>query len=136
MNSFHALGDPVPNIKVCRKILRSLPERFRAKVVAIEERPEVDEMSFEELVGKLQTFELNHLSKKTPSKPCKGIAFATSREEPQDPEGDSDDLSQDEMSFFAKRYMKFMKSKKTKPFVKNSSSGYKKEQKGVFEDKG
>ena len=56
VNSFHALGDPILNLKICRKVLRSLPERFRAKVVAIEERLEVDEMSFEELVGKLQTF--------------------------------------------------------------------------------
>ena len=96
VNSFHALGDPISNLKVCRKILRSLHERFRAKVVTIEERPEVDEMSFEELVGKLQTFELNHLSKKTPSKPSKGIAFTTSQEEPQNSDSNSNDLSQEE----------------------------------------
>ncbi|KAH7867389.1 hypothetical protein Vadar_032806 [Vaccinium darrowii] len=68
VNSFHALGEPISNLKVCRKVLRSLPERFRTKVVAIEERPEIDNMLFEELVGKLQTFELNHLTKKTTSK--------------------------------------------------------------------
>ena len=82
MTSFHSLGDPLSNLKICRKILRSLPERFSAKVVAIEERPEVDEISFEELDRKLQTFKLNHLSNKTPSKPNKGIAFKSSQVEP------------------------------------------------------
>ncbi|XP_058222995.1 uncharacterized protein LOC131332716 [Rhododendron vialii] len=81
VNSFHALGEPIPNLKVCRKVLRSLPERFRAKVVAIEESDKVDDILFEELVGKLQTFELNHLSKKPTLKPNKSIAFKSSKEE-------------------------------------------------------
>ena len=79
LNSFHALGDPMSNVKIYRKVPRSLPQRFRPKVLAIEERPEVDDMSFEELVKKLQTFELNHLSKRMVSNPNKGIAFKTSQ---------------------------------------------------------
>ena len=73
---------------------------------------------------------------RSPSKPSKGIAFTTSQEEPQDSDCDSDDLSQEEISFFAKRYKKFMKSKQVKPFTKNSSTGYKKEQKSGLDDKG
>ncbi|RVW15008.1 hypothetical protein CK203_090453 [Vitis vinifera] len=42
VNSSFNLGEPIPNSKVVRKILRSLPERFRAKVTAIEESKDVD----------------------------------------------------------------------------------------------
>ena len=42
-----------------RKILRSLPESFRAKVTAIEESKDVDDIKFQELIGSLQTYELS-----------------------------------------------------------------------------
>ena len=41
-----------------RKILRSLPDRFRAKVTTIEESKDVDSLKIDELVGSLQTFEM------------------------------------------------------------------------------
>ena len=121
VNSFHALGDPIPNLKVCRKILRSLPERFRAKVVAIEERPEVDEMPFEELVGKLQTFELNHLSSKTPSKSSKGTALRLSQIGPLDSLDEDSDLSPEEIAFFAKSQKKFMKFRQARALSKSNN---------------
>ncbi|KAG5542901.1 hypothetical protein RHGRI_015854 [Rhododendron griersonianum] len=106
VNSFHALGEPISNLKVCRKVLRSLPERFRAKVVAIEESDKVDDILFEELVGKLQTFELNHLSKKPTLKPNKSIAFKSSREESSVTQASADNLDEEELDFFAKKFRK------------------------------
>lgn len=38
-----------------RKVLRSFPERFQAKVTAIEESKDIDALKIEELVGSLQT---------------------------------------------------------------------------------
>ncbi|RVW18798.1 hypothetical protein CK203_098351 [Vitis vinifera] len=58
VNSSFNLGEPIPNSKVVRKILRSLLERFRAKVTAIEESKDVDFLKVDELVGSLQTFEM------------------------------------------------------------------------------
>ncbi|RVW32374.1 Retrovirus-related Pol polyprotein from transposon TNT 1-94 [Vitis vinifera] len=58
VNSSFNLGEPIPNSKVVRKILRSFPERFRAKVIAIEESKDVDSLKVDELVGSLQTFEM------------------------------------------------------------------------------
>ncbi|RVW36754.1 hypothetical protein CK203_035072 [Vitis vinifera] len=58
MNSSFNLSEPIPNSKVVRKILRSLPERFRAKVTTIEESKDVDSLKVDELVGLLQTFEM------------------------------------------------------------------------------
>ena len=44
-----------------RKILRSLPESFHAKVTTIEESKDLDEIKVQELIGSLQTYELSLL---------------------------------------------------------------------------
>ena len=48
------LGEKMEDSKVVRKILRSLLESFHAKVTAIEESKDIDEIK----VGSLQTYEL------------------------------------------------------------------------------
>jgi len=53
-NSMVSLEKSVTNVKLIRKILRSLPECFRIKVTTIEESKDLDEMKIEELVGSLQ----------------------------------------------------------------------------------
>ena len=45
------LGEKTEDSKVVRKILRSLPESFRAKVTAIEESKDLDEIKVQELIG-------------------------------------------------------------------------------------
>jgi len=52
-NSMVSLGKQISDVKLIRKILRSLPERFRIKVTTIEERKDLEEMKIEELVGSL-----------------------------------------------------------------------------------
>ena len=49
------LGEKIEDAKVVRKILRSLPESFRAKVTAIEESKDLDETKIQELIRSLQT---------------------------------------------------------------------------------
>ena len=49
------LGEKMEDLKVVRKILQSLPERFQAKVTAIEESKDLDEIKIQELIGSLQT---------------------------------------------------------------------------------
>jgi hypothetical protein len=58
-NQIVSLGETVSDAKLIRKILRSLPERFRIKVTTIEESKDLEEMKIEELVGSLQTYELS-----------------------------------------------------------------------------
>jgi lipoate-protein ligase A len=58
-NSMVSLGKPISDVKLIRKILRSLPEHFRIKVTTIEESKDLEEMKIEELVGSLQTYELS-----------------------------------------------------------------------------
>jgi hypothetical protein len=48
-NSMVSLGKPILDVKLIRKILRSLLERFRIKVTTIEESKDLEEMKIEEL---------------------------------------------------------------------------------------
>ena len=52
------LGEKTKDSKVVRKILRSLLESFQAKVTAIEESKDLDEIKVQELIISLQTYKL------------------------------------------------------------------------------
>eukprot|EP00261_Vitis_vinifera_P030647 XP_019071890.1 PREDICTED: uncharacterized protein LOC109121618 [Vitis vinifera] len=111
VNSSFNLGEPIPNSKVVRKILRSLPERFRAKVTAIEESKDVDSLKVDELVGSLQTFEMTLGS---PRK-SKGIALNAIKEESLGSEGEGNEkMSDGEVARFARKFKKYMKFRKYK----------------------
>ena len=58
VNSAFNLGETIPKPKIVRKVLRSLPERFHAKITAIEESKEIDKIPLTDLVSNLQTYEL------------------------------------------------------------------------------
>ena len=47
------LGEKTKDSNIVRKILRSLPESFRAKATAIEESKDLDDIKVQELVGSL-----------------------------------------------------------------------------------
>ena len=53
------LGEKIEDSKIVRKILRSLPKSFRAKVTTIEESKDIDDIKVQELIGSLQTYELS-----------------------------------------------------------------------------
>ena len=58
VNSTFNLGETILEPKIVRKVLRSLLERFHAKIMAIEESKDIDKIPLTELVGNLQTYEL------------------------------------------------------------------------------
>ena len=58
------LEEKIEDSKIVRNILRSLPESFHAKVVAIEESKDLNEIKIQELIGFLQTYELSLLSQR------------------------------------------------------------------------
>ena len=58
VNSAFNLGETIPEPKIVRKVLRFLPERFYAKITAIEESKDIDNIPLAELVGNLQTYKL------------------------------------------------------------------------------
>ena len=67
VSSAYNLGEIYDQPKIVRKILRSLTENFRPKVTVITESKDVDFIPVDELVGSLQSYELD-LSKTSKSK--------------------------------------------------------------------
>ena len=114
------LGKKIEDAKVVRKILRSLPESFRAKVTAIEESKDLDEIKIQELNGSLQTYELGLPS----HKPSKSLALKTITER-MDDSFEEDGVEKD-VAFLAKNFRKFMKMKNSgKPFNRGKFSSSK-----------
>ena len=74
VNSAFNLGEIIPKPKIVRKVLRSLLERFHAKITAIEESKDIDQIPLTELVGNLQTYELG-LSRIGKSSKSKSMAL-------------------------------------------------------------
>ena len=70
------LVEKTEDSKIVRKILRSLLESFRAKVTAIEESKDLDEIKIQELIGSLQTYELSL----PPQRKSKSLALKTVNE--------------------------------------------------------
>jgi hypothetical protein len=105
-----SLGKPISDVKLIRKILRSLPEYFRIKVTTIEESKDLEEMKIEELVGSLQTFELSL----PPVKKLKTIALKASKKKV---EASFEDDSEDEgkvVAMLAKNFRRLMKDDRFK----------------------
>jgi len=91
-NSMMSLGKTASDVKLIRKILRSLPECFRIKVTTIEESKDLEEMKIEELVGSLQSYELSL----PPVKKVKTIALKASKKKVEvSSEDDSEDEGKD-----------------------------------------
>jgi hypothetical protein len=104
-NSMVSLGKRVSDVKLIKKILRSLPECFRIKVTSIEESKDLDSMKIEELVESLQTYEYSlPLVKK-----AKGMAFKATKSRVFYNE-DSGNEEEDELAMIANRINKLMKA--------------------------
>ena len=87
VNSTINLREQILKPKIVRKILRSLPERFHAKITVIEESKGLDSIPLTELIGNLQTYELG-LARVGKSGKGKNMALKTKN-------NDNDDSSDD-----------------------------------------
>ncbi|XP_024030940.1 uncharacterized protein LOC112094406 [Morus notabilis] len=74
-NESFALGEKIPKVKLVSKTLRSLPQRFAYKVIAIEEAKNTQTIRLDELMGSLKTFEMNLSQNKKEKEISQGIAF-------------------------------------------------------------
>ena len=59
VNYAYNLGEIYDQPKIFRKVLRSLTENFRPEVTAITKSKDVDSIPVDELVGSLQSYELD-----------------------------------------------------------------------------
>ena len=89
MNSAFNLGETIPEPKIVRKVFRSLPERFHAKIIAIEESKDIDKIPLIELVSNLQTYELG-LSRISKSGKSKSMALKAKSNDMDESSDDED----------------------------------------------
>jgi hypothetical protein len=103
-NSMVSLGKSVSDVKLIRKILRSLPKHFRIKVTTIEESKDLEEMKIEELVGSLQTYDL-YLP---PVKKVKTITLKASKKKAK--VSSEEDSEKEELAMLAKNFGRLMRN--------------------------
>jgi len=97
-NNLKSLGKTYTNEEMVRKILRCLPKsEWGAKVTAIEEAQDLKTLGLDDLLGKLFTHEIHLKEDEKELQPKKGIAFKTTKEEPQSSEDESTDSDEDSM---------------------------------------
>ena len=98
VNSAFNLEESIAEPKIVRKILRSLSERFHAKITVIEEVKDIDKIPLTKLVGNLQTYEmrLHKIGKggKSRSMALKGIV--EERDDSENKDENEDDETFDE----------------------------------------
>ena len=115
VNSAFNLGETIPEPKIMRKVLRSLPERFHAKITAIEESKDINKIPLTKLVGNLQTYELG-LTRI--GKSGKGKSMALKAKSINIDES-SDDEDSKMKSYITRKFKKFMKIANRKGFDKD-----------------
>ena len=130
INSTFNLGETILETKVVRKVLKSLPERFHAKITTIEEAKDIDKIPLTELVGNLQTYELG-LTRIGKSSNSKSMVLKTKS---SDTDVSSDDEDSKMKSYITRQFKNFMKNANAKGFDKDrkqsSSSQFKSQDKG------
>ena len=106
-NTFDSLGEKLPDEKLVRKLLRSLPPRFDMKVTAIEEFRDIASMKLDELVGSLQTFELS--IKDRNEKKSKSISFVSNTKEELESDKEADESISDALVLLGRQFNKILK---------------------------
>ena len=106
------LGEKMEDSKFVRKILRSLLESFRAKVTAIEESKDLDEIKVQELIGCLRTYELSLPNQRK----SKSLAFKTINERVEGHGSSDEDVVENDVAYLAKNFHKFLKFKNSEKF--------------------
>ena len=130
VNSTFNLKETIPEPKIVRKVLKSLPERFHAKITTIEESKDIDKIPLTELVGNLQTYELG-LTRIGKSGKRKSMAL---KAKSSDTDESLDDEDSKMKSYITRKFKKFIKNANVKGFDKDrkqsNSSQFKSQDKG------
>ena len=101
--------------KIVRKILRSLTENFRPEVTIITESKDVDSISVDELVGSLQSYELD-LPKTSKSK-----SMALKSVDVVEVGGFDEELSATEITYLTKNFRNFLRNNNRKATGANTA---------------
>ena len=106
------LGEKTEDSKIVRKILWSLPKKFRAKVTAIEESKDLVDIKVQELIGSLQTYELSLPNQRK----SKSLTLKTVNERVDVHDSSDDDAVEKDVAYLEKNFRKFLKFKNSGKF--------------------
>jgi hypothetical protein len=109
-NSMVSLGKTVSDVKLIRKIVRSLPDCFRIKVTTIVESKDLEKMKVEGLVGSLQTYDMSL----PPVKKVKTIALKASKKKVEISLGDDFENEEKAVAMLAKNFERLMRNDRFK----------------------
>ena len=115
VNSAYNLGEIYNQPKIVRKIFRSVTKNIRPKVTAITKSKDVDSFLVDELVGSLQSYELD-LPKTSKSK-----SMALKSVDDVEGDGFDDELSAIEIAYLAKNFRNFLKNNNRKARCMNTA---------------
>ena len=111
------LRETIPESKIVRNVLRSLPKRFHTKITVIEESKDIEKIPLTELVGNLHTYELG-LTRIGKSSKGKSMALKANG---SDIDESSDDEDFKMKSYITRQFKKFMKNANAKGFDKEQA---------------
>ncbi|XP_019238088.1 PREDICTED: uncharacterized protein LOC109218192 [Nicotiana attenuata] len=115
INELHSLGDIIPRNKLVKKILSVLPGSWESKVNAITEAKDLQELTIDELVGNLKTYEMKKKKDNERREPKgeKNLVLKT----------DSNDSGGEDahMAYLTKRFQKMVRRNRGIPKGGNSS---------------
>ena len=91
-----------------------MPESFYAKVIAIEESKDLDDIKVQELIGSLQTYKLSLPSERK----SKSLTLKTINERVEAHNSSDEDVINKDVAYLVKNFQKFLKFKKNGKFAK------------------
>ena len=115
VNSSFNLRETILEPKIVRKVLKSLPKKFHAKITSIEESKNIDKIPLTKLVGNLQTYELG-LTRIGKSSKSKSMALKAKN---SDIDESSDNEDSKMKCYITRQFKKFMKNANAKGFDKD-----------------
>ena len=115
VNSAFNLGETIHKPKIVKKVLKSLLERFHAKITATKESKDIDKIPLTELVGNLQTYELG-LTRIVKESKSKSMALKAKNNKNNE---SSDDEDSKMKSYITRQLKKFMNNSNVKKFDKD-----------------
>ncbi|KAE8707081.1 hypothetical protein F3Y22_tig00110387pilonHSYRG00804 [Hibiscus syriacus] len=126
VNGLKSYGEIIPNEKLVRKLVYSLPKSWQSKKTAIIEAKNLKSLTLEELIGSLITHEMmlkdevnldkiDETPKEKEKKKNIGVALKSTKDDSDSDEDDDDE----EMASFAKRFRKMMRPYRGRKFKRN-----------------
>ncbi|CAM8913334.1 unnamed protein product [Rhodiola kirilowii] len=115
-NEAFALGEPMTDETLVRKVLRSLTNRFAMKALAVKEVNDVKTMRLDELMGSLQTHEMDMNEEDRLTK-VSSVGLKTEVVKDK-----TDDASEQQYAMFANYFRKFMRRQYGKGTESSQSS--------------